>query len=239
MSDDTTQLTGAATLPGGITQTFTASTAAGRTDLQSAQSDGSAFTLSVPLAFPDFLLPDFSQPSVGTYSNPDVTMSFTLTSTPMNPTRWAALLFDLGEGFAGVYSLDSDFSGFGQLEDDLQSVLALVSWTQDGDVHVYSLDGQDLHMGPAGAALDFLRNRWQTLTALLAPAPGASWSNGRLPRSRQLPRLRVGRRNPPRALRVAPLRLSPSGAPPPPTSTRTTSSAGVESRPLRQPLVAR
>jgi len=201
MSDDTTQLSGSAVLPGGVTQTFTALTAAGRTDLQSAQSDGSTFTLSVPLAFPDYVLPDFSQVTSGTYADPNLSTSFTLTSTPANPFRWAALLFDLGGGYAGVFSLNSDFSGFGQLEDSLQSVLALASWTQDGDVHVYLLTGQDFHMGPAGAALDFLRYRWETLTALLGPAPGSRPAGHGFRRFRGAPRLRGGRPRLPRVLR--------------------------------------
>jgi len=232
ISDDTTQLAGSAVLPGSLTQTFTALTAAGRTDLQSTQSDGATFTLSVPLAFPDFVLPDFSQEASGTYSDPGFAMSLRLTSTPANPSRWAALLFDLGGGLTGTFSLNNDFSGFGQLDDSslgAQTLAALVSWTQDGDVQVYLLSGQDFHMGPAGAALDFLRYRWETLTALLAPAPGVSRFSGRLPRFREMPRLRSGRRNAPRILRGTPLRLSPTRARA--ASTRVPSPTGAGPRP--------
>jgi hypothetical protein len=213
IADDTSELAGTAVLPDGVTQTFTALTAGGYTDLESMQSDGSTFTLSVPLMPPDFLLLDFSQPATGTYADSDFALGFTLVSTPLHPFRWAALLTDLGDGITGTFSLNSDFSGFGQLEDssvETEPLAALVSWTQYGDVEVYLLSGQDLHMGPAGAALDFLRYRWLTLTALLAPAPGASALSGRTPPFQRTPGLRPRPRS---GLRVLP------GAPPRPSST--------------------
>ena len=177
MSDDTTQLLGSSVLPEGITQTFTALTAAGRTDLLSTHSDGSTFALSVPLMPPAFMGPDFSQQASGTYTDPNFTVNFTLASTPTDPARWAAFLCDVGWGITGTFSLDQDFSGFGQLEESSvlgPTLVALASWTHDGQIEVYSLSGQNLYMGPSGAALDFLAHRWQTLTALLAPSPGLS-----------------------------------------------------------------
>ncbi len=193
ISDDITELIGSSVLPGGITQEFYVLSADGVTDVQSTQSDGSAFTLSVPLALPEFIYPDFSQNAVGTYSGPDFSVDFVLTATPKFPSRWAALLSDLGGGVAGTFSLNSDFSGFGQLTESNASgetLVALVVWTQYGEIDVYLLDGQGRYMGPSGAALDFLENRWQTLTALLAPAPGGSASVNRHDRLRRLPRVR-------------------------------------------------
>jgi hypothetical protein len=177
MSDDITQLLGSSVLPGGITQQFDVLTADGLTEVLSTQSDGSTFTLSVPLMSPEFALPDLSQGASGTYTGPGFSVDFVLAPTPKYPTRWAALLTDLGGAMTGTCSLNGDFSGFGQLTESSQQeevLVALLSWTRDGDTHVYLLSGQDRHMGPAGAALDYLEHRWQTLTALLAPAPVGS-----------------------------------------------------------------
>ena len=198
ISDDITELVGSSVLPGGITQEFYVLSADGVTDVESTQSDGTTFTLSVPLALPEFTYPDFSQNAVGTYSGPDFSVHFVLTATPKFPFRWAALLADLGGGAAGTFSLHSDFSGFGQLTESNASgetLIALVSWTQYGETDVYLLDGQDRYMGPSGAALDFLENRWQTLAALLAPAPGGSASVSRHHRLRRAPRVRDERPN--------------------------------------------
>jgi hypothetical protein len=196
ISDDTTELVGSALLPGGLTQEFYVLSADGVTDLQSTQSDGTEFILRVPLALPTFTHPDFSQNAVGTYSGPDFTVHFVLTATPKFPTRWAAILSDLGGGAVGTFSLHSDFSGFGQLtesDDWGETLVALVTWTQYGETDVYLMNGQDRYMGPSGAALDFLENRWQTLTALLAPAPGGSASVNRHDRHNGIPRVRTER----------------------------------------------
>ena len=177
MSDDITQLLGSSVLPGGVTQQFDVLTADGLTEVLSTQSDGSTFTLSVPLMAPDFARPDLSQGASGTYTGPGFSVDFTLTPTPKYPTRWAALVTDLGGAMTGTCSLNGDFSGFGQLTESSpqdETLVALLSWTQDGETHVYLLSGQDRSMGPAGAALDYLEHRWQTLTALLAPAPVGS-----------------------------------------------------------------
>lgn len=179
ISDDTTELTGCAVLPGGITQTFSVLTAAGTTAVQADQSDGSTFTLSVPLAPPMLMHPDPSPNTVGRFTDPSFTMDFVLAATPKYPSRWASLLSDMGGGLTGAFSLNADFSGFGQLTESGtpgDELVALVSWTQDGESEVYLLDGQSRSVGPAGAALDYLEHRWMTLTALLAPAPGASLS---------------------------------------------------------------
>jgi hypothetical protein len=205
-SDDITQLLGSSVLPEGITQEFDVLSADGLTEVHSSQSDGSIFTLAVPLAFPDFALPDLSQSASGTYIGLGVSVQFMLTPTPKYPTRWAALLADLGDGMTGTFSLNSDFSGFGQLTESSpwgERLVALISWTQDGDTHVYLLSGQDRHMGPAGASLDYLEHRWQTLTALLAPAPGVGLNAGRPGRPRRAPRLRTGPLGPSRTLRGA------------------------------------
>jgi hypothetical protein len=106
----------------------------------------------------------------------------------------------------GTFSLGSDFSGFGQLEESSalgQTLVALASWTQDGDIQAYSLSGQDIRMGPSGAALDFLEHRWETLAALLAPSPGVSMPADRTDRLRRGPRLRRDRRSIWRPLRGA------------------------------------
>jgi len=215
MSDDITQLSGSSVLPGGITQTFSVLTAGGRTEVQSSQSDGSTFALQAPLALPDFVVPDFSQEASGTYADPSLTMHFTLASTPMHPLRWAALLSDVGDGLTGTFSLNSDFSGSGQLEESNpwgQTLAALVSWTQNGESQVYSLTGQDLHVGPAGAALDFLEHRWETLTALMAPAPGMSMMYHRPRWFRNVPRRRVNRPRLPGAFHSALQPLPRAGA---------------------------
>jgi hypothetical protein len=215
ISDDITQLDGSSVLPGGATQTFSVLTAGGQTEVQSSQSDGSTFALQVPLALPDFTAPDFSQEASGTYADSSLTMDFTLASTPIYPFRWAALLSDVGDGLTGTFSLNSDFSGSGQLEESDpwgQTLEALVSWTQSGESQVYSLTGQDLHMGPAGAALDFLEHRWETLTALMAPAPGVSMMYHRPRWFPSGPRPRVNRPRLPGVLHSAMQPLSRAGA---------------------------
>lgn len=177
ISDDVTQLVGFSVLPGGITQQFDVLTANGLTEVVSTQSDGSTFTLSVPLLSPEFMYPDLSQGATGTHTGPGFSVDFMLIPTPKYPTRWAGLLTDLGEAMTGTFSVNGDFSGFGQLTESGpgdEALVALLSWAQYGETHVYLLSGQDRHMGPAGAALDYLEHRWQTLTALSAPAPVGS-----------------------------------------------------------------
>ncbi len=170
ITDDTTELEGSSVLPGNLTQQFTAFTGAGQTTVQAEQSDGSTFTLVVPLASPMFMYPDFSQPTTGTYSGGDFNIQFTLTSTPAAPSRWASMSSDLGGGLTGEFSLNPDFSGSGQLLQDGELV-ALVSWTSTGETEISFLTAESGAASPAGAALDYLLNRWQTLTALMAPAP--------------------------------------------------------------------
>ncbi len=148
----------------------------------------------MPLAAPDFILPDFSRGATGTYTAPHSTVDFVLASTPTYPFRWAALLSDFGGGVTGAFSLENDFSGFGQLYESRpwgDELAALLSWRQDGETHVYLLTGQDRAMGPSGAAEDYLTHRWQTLTALLGPAPGAAASIERRSRHRTGPRWRT------------------------------------------------
>jgi hypothetical protein len=195
MADDITELQGSAALPGDLTQQFSVVTADGLTQVESTQSDGSVFTLSVPLAAPDYAYPDPSQQATGTYAGPGFSIDFVLMSTPTYPTRWSAFLSDLGGGGAGTFALHRDFSGFGQLTDDdsgIDTLVALLAWTQQGQIDVFLLDTQNRYMGPSGAAMDFLQNRWETLTALLAPAPGAGFGVNRFDRLGGAPRLRLG-----------------------------------------------
>ncbi len=173
ISDDTTELQGHSTLPGNLTQQFTVHTATGQTAVQAEQSDGSAFTLIVPLAAPEFMFPDFSQPTIGTYSSADFNIQFTLSSTADAPSRWARMSSDLGGGTTGQFSLNLDFSGSGQIRQQGELV-ALLSWTRTGETEVSFLTAERSDTSPAGAALDYLMHRWQTLTALLAPSPGVT-----------------------------------------------------------------
>jgi len=192
MSDDITELVGSSILSDGITQDFYVLTADGLTEVESTQSDGTVFTLSVPLALPDFVYPDPSQQATGTYSGPGFSMEFQLMSTPANPTRWSAFISDLGPNGAGTFALHRDFSGFGQLiasDSGAESIVALLSWSQQGQIDLDLFDTQARYMGPSGAALDFLQNRWNTLTALLAPAPGAGFGPSRFGREPRSPRL--------------------------------------------------
>jgi len=173
ISDDTTELQGTSVLPNDLTQQFTVFTGSGQTDLQSEQSDGSTFTLRVPLGPPDFMLPDFSQPATGTYASDGVEIQFSLSSTAGAPSRWATMSSDIGGGLTGEFSLDSHFAGSGQLLQD-EGLAALLSWTRTGDTEVNFPTAERSDVSPAGAALDYLVHRWQTLTALLAPAPGVA-----------------------------------------------------------------
>jgi hypothetical protein len=173
ISDDTTELRGSSALPDDLTQEFTVVTAGGQTSVQAEQSDGSTFTLNVPLAPPEFGLPDFSQPSTGTYSGAGFDTQFTLSSTAGAPSRWASMTSDLGGGLTGEFSLDAGFAGSGQFSQD-QELAALVSWTQTGETQVSSVTAERSDTSPAGAALDYLTHRWQTLAALFAPAPGVA-----------------------------------------------------------------
>ena len=172
-SDDTVDLVGTSTLPDGLTQQFTVRTAGGVTTLRSEQSDGSVFTLRVPLARPDFARPDFSQAATGSYTDADSRIEFALSSTAVAPRRWATMVSDFGAGLIGESSLTARFAGSGQLLQD-QQLTALVSWTPAGEMNVSFVTAERSDMSPAGAALDFLVHRWQTLTALFAPAPGAA-----------------------------------------------------------------
>jgi hypothetical protein len=170
-SDDTIELRGSSTLPGNLRQEFAALSANGQTTVQARQSDGSDFGLTVPLAPPEFMFPDFSQPSTGTYSAGGLVLSFTLASTTAAPSRWATMLSDLGGGVTGQFSLNPDLSGSGQLTESGQPQ-AILSWTRSGETSVSFLSAERSATSPAGAAVDYLVHRWQTLTALMAPAPG-------------------------------------------------------------------
>jgi hypothetical protein len=199
--DDTTVVSGSAQLPRGVTQTFRALIHQGQTEIQSAQSDHSVFSLTVPLEPELHLLPDFLRPAAGLFADDNSEVAFTLTATPAAPGRWAALVCDAGGGVTGTFGLNPDFSGFGQVEQAAASgttLAALVSWTRSGDVSAYSLDGQNLQLGPAGAAVDFLQHRWQTLAAALAGTQGASSARPDPRRSRFRPRDRSKSRAAPR-----------------------------------------
>ncbi|MGC9319414.1 MAG: hypothetical protein ACP5KN_15380 [Armatimonadota bacterium] len=173
MSDDAFELQGTSQLPSGLTQQFEVITAGGQTTVQSQQSDGSRFSLDVPLAAPDFLQPDFSQATTGTYVINGETAEFSLTEAAGAPGRWGTMSADLGDGVSGVFHLGPDFSGSGRLLRD-GGLVALPSWTETGDSEVNSVTAGSSHAMPAGAALDYLVHRWQTLSALMAPAPGMS-----------------------------------------------------------------
>jgi hypothetical protein len=211
-SDDWMQYSGAGVLPNGLRQSFTVTATGGRAEVESTQSDGSTYTMSVPLdpfaALPR-MLPDFTKVASGTYTDPTTAMEFSLTSTPTFPGRWAALLTDVEGGVAGTLSLNEDFSAVGQLEAD-GMLAALVCWTHDGDVQVCDLTGQNVQMGPAGAALDFLRYRWQTLTALNAPVSSASSPSTWSRRPSRRPRVPFGPWH--RGMRTAPSGRPPMGA---------------------------
>jgi hypothetical protein len=180
ISDDTTELRGSSVLPGGLTQEFVVLTAAGQTALQSKQSDGSDFNLTVPMAAPEFMFPDFSRPSTGTYAAGGLELRFTIASTTGAPSRWATMLSDLSGGVTGQFSLNPDLSGSGQLVQNGQPQ-ALLSWTRAGETQVSFLTAERSSTSPAGAAVDYLVHRWQTLTALMAPAPGVRASSARPP----------------------------------------------------------
>ena len=171
--DDTTELEGTAVLPGGVTQTFHVLTDNGQTTVEAQQSDGSVFTLVVPLilAGANCQMPDFSKPATGTYNGQEFTIDFTLTSTPAATDRWASMASDLGGGLTGQFSLNPDFSGSGQMT-QAGAQAPYVSWTATGDTRVEYLSGESSANSPAGAAVDYLTHRWQTLTALLGPSPG-------------------------------------------------------------------
>jgi hypothetical protein len=173
ISDDTTKLTGGSVLPDGKTQDFDVLTEGGQTTVDSTQSDGSDFTLDVPLEGPDFLLPDFAQQATGTYRSAGYDIQLTLGSTTAGPHRWARLLSDFGGGLAGEFALGRDFSGSGQLLEGGKAI-AILSWTRLGETQVNFTSAGRSATSPAGAALDFLTHRWQTLAALMAPAPGGA-----------------------------------------------------------------
>jgi hypothetical protein len=207
-SDDIITVAGEAALPSGVSQSFSAITTSGYTSIHSVQSDRSDFTFSIPMAAPDFVsLPDLTRPASGTYTDSYGAVSFTLAPTPLNPARWAALLCDSGDGIMGTFGLNADFSGFGQVEQSTAegpALVALVSWTQAGDVSAYSLDGQNLQLGPSGAALDFLGHRWETLSAFMGSTSGASLVSPRLRRRMPTPEPRARSPRRPRTLRAAP-----------------------------------
>jgi hypothetical protein len=172
-SDDTRELKGASVLPDGKTQDFDVLSQSGQTNVHSTQSDGSDFTLDVPLQGPDFLLPDFAPQAAGTYRSAGYDIQLTLSSTTAAPHRWARLLSDLGGGLTGEFALGRDFSGSGRLLEGGRAI-ALLSWTRSGETHVSFTSAGRSATSPAGAALDFLTHRWQTLAGLMAPAPGAA-----------------------------------------------------------------
>lgn len=171
ISDDTTELLGTSRLPGGPSQQFEVMAAGGLTELTSQQSDGSVFTLRVPLTAPDFMMPDFSQPTTGTYALGEVVIEFTLSSTAQAPNRWARMTSSAAGGISGEFSLAADFAGTGRVLQDGRLV-ALPTWQPDGDADINWVSAESSRTAPAGAVLDYLAHRWQTLAALLAPPSG-------------------------------------------------------------------
>jgi hypothetical protein len=127
--------------------------------------------MTAPLAAPMLTYPDFPQTTAGAYSSLAFNIQFALTSTGGDPFRWSAMSSDLGGGVTGEFSLNPDFSGSGQLTQSGE-LLAVLSWTRAGEIDVRYLSAESSEASPAGAAVDYLTHRWQTLTALLAPAPG-------------------------------------------------------------------
>lgn len=185
MADDTTQLDGTSVLPDGKTQEFEAFSAMeppkymhGATTLESRQSDGSTFTMNIPLSARADFGPDFSATTTGTYTSPDFNIQYELDSTTAFPTRWATLSANLQGGLTGRFSLGADFSGSGRLLEDAQP-LALLSWTPTGKTKVSFLSAGSGAASPAGAAVDYLTYRWLTLQAA-GPAPGVSGLTGYL-----------------------------------------------------------
>lgn len=173
ISDDTTTLKGQSLLPDGLTQQFDVLTDGGSTHVEATQSDGSTFTMDVPLRTPDFLIPDFTQAATGTYGGLGFDIEITLESTVPAPSRWASLTSDLGGGLTGQFALEPDFAGSGRLNNQGE-LLAVISWTKDGETQVQFVSAGQGATSPAGAAIDYLIHRWQTLAALLAPSAGTS-----------------------------------------------------------------
>jgi len=171
-SDDTTALQGSSVLPDGLRQDFTATTVGDRTTIHSEQSDGSTFDLEVPLPGPGAMLPDFTQDATGRYVFDGTQVDFALSSTPESPDRWAQMASDFGDGVSGEFILGPDFSGSGRLLESDGELAALPSWTQTGETQVSSVTADSAQTVPAGAALDYLTHRWQTLAASMGPQPG-------------------------------------------------------------------
>ena len=168
-SDDTAEMSGTSELPSGLTQEFEVQTAGGRSQLTSRQSDGSVFTLDTPLRAPNFSAPNFAQPTTGTYRFRGMTVAFTLASTAEVPGRWARMTSTAAGGISGEFALAADFAGTGRVMQDGQLV-ALPNWEPNGDADINWVSAQSSQTAPAGAVLDYITHRWQTLTALLAPA---------------------------------------------------------------------
>lgn len=176
-ADDRSELSGASTLPGGLTQQFEVLTEGGHTQVRSEQSDGSVFAMDTPLQPPEFSYPDFDVDTTGTYRKGDSEATFAVTATPDAPSRWARMETDFDADLRGIFALDESFGGTGQLLCN-QETLAVVSWEPNGETNVRFLSAESEATSPSGAAEDYLNHRWQTLTALLAPAPGVAQLSG-------------------------------------------------------------
>jgi len=66
------------------------------------------------------------------------------------------------------YAESADFAGAGRVSQDGQ-LLAVSSWLPNGDADVDWVSADSSETAPAGAVLDFLAHRWQTLAAIFAP----------------------------------------------------------------------
>jgi hypothetical protein len=174
--DDTTTIEGNATLAQGLTQQFTVVSTMDRSRVRSEQSDGSVFQMSVPLdpftASPDLSDPDL-KPTTGTYTIPGARIDFTLDKTDAAPTRWGVMDSDAGGDLAGSFALRPDFAGSGQMRQGADLAGAL-SWTRLGDMSLRLVSAEQPEVSAAGASVDFLTHRWQTLAALFAPGVGAA-----------------------------------------------------------------
>ena len=132
--------------------------------------DGSALDVRIPLTTAPGVRywPIFDPGASGHFNAPGgERLDFALSG---EDDYWSHWTFDTADGTSGVFELDEDFGGAGNLTRD-GSVMAALLWQQDGTGTLSLVDAGAVDVTPSAAACDFQIDRWVASIAAMGPAP--------------------------------------------------------------------
>lgn len=142
----------------------------GQDQLMLTLPDGAVMKTTVPTtgqAADAFYWPVFGQGATGTYQAVGgPLMKLTLTGTD----RWSQWKFTIPDGTAGVFTLDPNLLGQGQLT-RAGATLGTLRWAANGVDTLELLGTGQQSVSPSAAANDFQINQWVENAAAIAPMP--------------------------------------------------------------------